>query len=305
MDSITYEAHRPEHFPSETENDICIAVVSHRHGRFLPALFESLYGQPHRCTFDVTLVDNVGEPQILELVRTRFPRIRLLVNRRPKGFSANNNMVIVPARARHSFLLNPDTQLELGSLDRLVEFMDARPRVGACGPKLIYADGRFQTSCRCFPTLGSFLVRRTPLRVFLGGSQLARRYEMADWDHNSARPVDWLFGAAVLIRRETLAQVGGLDEEMFLYSEDVDWCLRCRLAGWEIFYEPHAVIIHHFDHHKYNRFLSRDRFRHYRTMARFVRKHWRHCLWSPARRPSPALEPPLTPDTPGCCRSDS
>lgn len=304
MDAITYEAHRPAGFSPEAQHDMRIAVVSHRHERFLPALFESLYEQHHRCTFDVTLVDNVGQPEILDLVRTRFPEVRLLVNRRPRGFSANNNMVIEAARTRYSFLLNPDTQLKAGALDRLVEFMDARPRVGACGPKLVYPDGRFQTSCRCFPTLGSFLVRRTPLRVFLGSSQLARRYEMADWDHDSPRPVDWLFGAAVLIRRETLEEVGGLDEDMFLYSEDVDWCLRCRLAGWDIFYEPHAVIVHHFDHDKYNRFFSRDRFRHYRTMARFVRKHWRHCLRLSAGVRGRAIEPALAPEASGCCGSD-
>lgn len=278
LDSITYEAHRPEGYAPDADHDMRIAVVSHRHERFLPALFESVYGQAHRCTFDLTLVDNVGQPEILRLVKDRFPQVRLLVNRAAKGFSANNNMVILPARTRYSFLLNPDTQLEAGALDILVEFMDRNPGMGACGPKLVYPDGSFQLSCRRFPTLGSFLARRTPLRVFLGSSDLVRRYEMADWDHDSPRQVDWLFGAAVLIRRQTLERVGGLDEDMFLYSEDVDWCLRCRLAGWGISYVPDSVIIHHFDHHKYNRFFSRDRFRHYRTMSRFVRKHWRHCL---------------------------
>ena len=278
LDGITYEAHRPEGFDPQASPDLCIAVVSHRHERFLPALLESAYGLPHRCRFDLTVVDNVGQPEILQLIKSRYPRARLLVNRSAKGFSANNNLVLVPSKARYSFLLNPDTELRPDSLDTLLQFMDTHLKVGACGPKLVYADGSFQLSCRQFPTLGSFAVRRTPLRVLFRGSETARRYEMADWDHASARPIDWLFGAAVLIRRETLAQVGGLDEGMFLYSEDVDWCLRCHLAGWEIWYVPEAVIVHHFDHHKYTRFFTRQRFMHYRTMARYVRKHWRHCL---------------------------
>ncbi|MBI4581053.1 MAG: glycosyltransferase family 2 protein [Planctomycetes bacterium] len=278
MAETTYEAYRPQDYSPDARRDVSIAVVSHNHLRFLDAMLRSVYGQRHRATFDLTLVDNVGQPEIAELIRDRYPQARLLVNRCRKGFAANNNMVIVGARARYAFLLNPDTELQPGALDALVDFMDAHPRAGACGPRLRYPDGRVQLSCRCFPTLGSFLVRRTPLRLVLRDSPIARGYEMADWDHESQRTVDWLFGAAILIRREALEAVGGLDEGMFMYSEDVDWCLRCHLAGWEIHYVPQAEILHHLDDHKYNSFFTRHRMMHYRTMARFVRKHWRHCL---------------------------
>ncbi len=278
MDASTVELHRPPKTAPVAAVDVCIAVVSHKHFRFLEALLRSVYAQSWHVSFDLTLVDNVGEPEIENLIRTRFPQVRLLVNHQRKGFAANNNQVIVPSTARYSLLLNPDTQVQPGALDRLVAFMDEHPEVGACGPKLIYPDGRLQLSCRQFPTLGSFLFRRTPLRYLVRNTERMRRYEMADWDHASRRSIDWLFGAAILIRREALAGVGGLDEGMFMYSEDVDWCLRCHQAGWDIQYIPEAVILHHLDDHKYNRFFSRHRFMHYRTMARFVRKHWRYCL---------------------------
>lgn len=258
--------------------DVTVAIVSHRHARFLDACLSTLLGGTRRVTLDVTLVDNVGEPEIPALLAQRFPQVRLIVNSRPMGFAANNNQVILGCRSRYAFLLNPDTEMRPGAVDALVEFMDARPAVGACGPKLLYPDGRLQLSCRRFPTLGSFLVRRTPLRLLWGGSATARRYEMTDWTHEHPGPVDWLFGAAILIRREALEAVGGLDEKMFLYSEDVDWCLRCRQAGWDIWYVPQAVFVHHLDDAKYNGYFSRHRWLHYRTMARYVRKHWRSCL---------------------------
>lgn len=263
---------------NETAPDVCICVVSHHHARFLEPLFRSLRENRPRVGIETTLVDNVGQPEIAELIGSHYPEIKLIVNDRRKGFAENNNQVIVPSNARYSFLLNPDTEVQPEAIDRLVEFMDEHPRVGACGPKLIYPDGGLQLSCRRFPTLGSFLHRRTPLRFLVGRGKTAERYEMADWDHNSRRSIDWLFGAAILIRRETLQDVGGLDEGMFMYSEDVDWCLRCHLAGWDIWYVPESIIIHHLDDHKYNRFFSRHRMMHYRTMARYVRKHWRHCL---------------------------
>ncbi len=258
--------------------DVTIAIVSHRHFRYLDACLSTLFANTRRAAIEVALVDNVGEPEIAELVAARFPQVRLIVNEKRLGFSANNNQVILPPRARYSFLLNPDTETQASAVDRLVEFMDAHPRVGAVGPRLVYPDGRLQLSCRQFPTLGAFLVRRTPLRILLRGSAKARRYEMADWNHERAGPVDWLFGAAILIRREALEQVGGLDEKMFLYSEDVDWCLRCRRAGWDIWYEPESVFVHHLDDRKYNGYFSAHRWMHYKTMARYVRKHWRSCL---------------------------
>lgn len=268
----------PEGHTSCRPADVTIAIVSHNHARYLDACLSSLCLQPSRTRVEVVVVDNVGEAAIAELVADRFPQARLIVNPRPQGFSRNNNQVILPSASRYSFLLNPDTVVRPGAMDTLVEFMDAHPDVGACGPKLVWPDGRLQHSCRRFPTLGAFLVRRTPLRTVVRQSDKARQYTMADWDHQASRPVDWLFGAAILIRRECLRDVGGLDEGMFLFSEDVDWCLRCWQSGWPIHYVPQAVVIHDFDDGKYDRYFTRYRWLHYRSMMRFVRKHWRLCL---------------------------
>jgi GT2 family glycosyltransferase len=261
--------------------DVTVAIVSHRHYRFLEPCLTALFRHT-AARLDVAIVDNVGEPQIAALLRARFPQTRLIVNLRALGFAANNNQVILDTPARYAMLLNPDTEVQPGAIDRLVEHLERHPQVGACGPKLVYPDGRLQLSCRRFPTVGAVLVRRTPLRVFLRGSRVAREYVMADEAHDASRPVDWLFGAAILMRRECLRAVGGLDDRMFMYCEDADWCLRCRQGGWEIHYVPAAVITHHLDDGKYNGFFTRHRFMHYRSMCRYAWKHWRSCLrWNP------------------------
>lgn len=274
---------------SRATADVCVAIVSHRHYRFLEACLAAVFGNT-RVSLDVALVDNVGEPEIATLLKTRFPQVRLIVNPRPLGFSANNNQVLLHTSARYAMLLNPDTEVRPGALDRLVAFMDEHQAVGACGPQLVYPDGRLQLSCRRFPTVGAVLMRRTPLRYLVRNSEMSRRYLMTDMARDVSRPIDWLFGAAIMIRRECLAAVGGLDEGMFMYSEDADWCLRCWLAGWQIYYVPDAVIMHHLDDAKYNGFFTRHRFMHYQSMWRFLRKHWRHCLrWWPGDLPQEAV----------------
>jgi GT2 family glycosyltransferase len=266
--------------------DVTVAIVSHGHSRFVEPCLTALFANT-TAALDVALVDNLGEPAIARLVLGQFPRVRLIVNERRQGFAENNNQVILHSPARFSLLLNPDTIVHPGAIDALLAHLERHPKVGACGPKLLYPDGRLQLSCRRFPTLGAVLVRRTPLRVLLRGSRVAREYMMADDTHDDCRPIDWLFGAAILIRRECLQDVGGLDESMFMYCEDVDWCLRCWQADWDIHYVPDAVITHHLDDDKYDGFFTRHRFMHYHSMWRYVRKHWRSCLLSEPVRPVP------------------
>lgn len=258
--------------------DASIAIVSHGHFRYLEPCLASIYEQTHRARFEVTLVDNIGESAIPELLQRRFPKVRLIVNERPLGFSENNNFAFRGSTSRYNFLLNPDTVLRENALDSLMDYMDAHPLAGACGPKLLYADGTLQLSCRRFPSVGSVLLRRTPLRLLFRNSKTARRYDMTEWDHASCRPIDWLFGAAIFARREAWESVGPLDTTMFLFCEDIDWCLRCHRAGWEVHYVAHAVIVHDFNEDKYNRYFTRSRFAHYKTMLQFFLKYPRYCI---------------------------
>jgi N-acetylglucosaminyl-diphospho-decaprenol L-rhamnosyltransferase len=117
--------------------------------------------------------------------------------------------------------------------------MDDHPQVGLCGPQLRFPDNSVQLSCRAFPTWRSVLVRRTPLRVFLRNPAFNRQHLLADLDHSLIQEVDWLLGAALMIRHQMP------DERYFLYVEDIDYCLRAHVGGWRVFDMPEAVIIHH------------------------------------------------------------
>src|SRR5574337_481244 len=112
--------------------DLTIAIVSHRHYRFLDDCLGAVFANTQRARFEVVLVDNVGEPEIAALLHARYPQVRLIVNDRRMGFAENNNQVILPSTARYSFLLNPDTEVRPGAIDTLIEYMDTHPRVGAC-----------------------------------------------------------------------------------------------------------------------------------------------------------------------------
>jgi GT2 family glycosyltransferase len=263
---------------TERATDVSIAIVSHGHYRFLEACLSSVFEQTERATVDVTLVDNLAESDVAELVNDRFPNVRLVCNDEPKGFAENNNRVFDAVKSRYCFLLNPDTVVRPGAIDALMDYMDEHDDLGACAPKLLNADGSLQLSCRRFPSISSVLFRRTPLRALFGNGTTARAYKMVDWDHNACRPIDWMFGAAIFARRETWECVGGLDTDMFLFCEDIDWCLRCHRSGWGIDYVSHAEIVHDFDEDKYNKYFTKGRMKHYKTMLQFFLKYPGFCL---------------------------
>jgi len=152
--------------------------------------------------------------------------------------------------------------------------MDEHPEAGACGAQLLFPDGTLQLSCRRFPDLRTFLVRRTPFRRFLWGSSANAYHLMADIDHHLAQPVDWLLGACLLVRREIINTVGLMDESYYLYVEDIDWCYRMKQRGWQVWYVPSAKIIHHHLAVSDKALLSQRSWIHFQSMVRFYRKFW-------------------------------
>src|SRR2546421_256364 len=123
-------------------------------------------------------------------------------------------------------------------------FADATPDAGIIGPKLLNRDGSLQYSCRSFPNMGAGFFRNTPLGRLFPKNRFTQDYLMSDWDHSTVRDVDWVSGAALLIRREVLEQTGGFDEGFFMYCEDVDLCYRAHELGWRVVYYPDSVIYH-------------------------------------------------------------
>jgi N-acetylglucosaminyl-diphospho-decaprenol L-rhamnosyltransferase len=201
------------------------------------------------------------------------PGARVIENERTLGFGANINRGVAATSAPFVVASNPDIEAAPGSIATLTEFSEAHPRCGIAGPQLRYPDGRWQPSRRSFPTVRGTLVRRTPLRRLFKPERRQRRHYLLDERPTAPAPSDWLLGAFLFLRRELLEELGGLDEGYRLYGDDIDLAYRARQAGWERWYVPEAVAIHHHQAVTDRRLFTRRTLWHWRSIARFVRKH--------------------------------
>jgi N-acetylglucosaminyl-diphospho-decaprenol L-rhamnosyltransferase len=224
-------------------------------------------------------LDSLGS-QVDELVLTvnpgGSPSIRdaeVIANERTLGFGANINRGVAATSAPYVIASNSDIEVTPGAVAELAKFADAHPRCGIAAPQLRYPDGRWQASRRSFPTIRGTLVRRTPLRLWLRPEQRQHRHYLLDEQPDEPTPSDWFLGAFLLLRREMLDQLDGLDEGYRLYGEDIDLAYRARKAGWERWYVPDAVVIHHHQAVTDRRFFTRRTLWHWRSILRFVRKH--------------------------------
>lgn len=193
---------------------------------------------------EVIVVDSASADGAPEMVRAEFPRLRLIASPDNLGYSRGNNLGLRAARGRYLFVLNPDTELAPGALDALAGYMDAHTDIGVLGPGLVYADGTPQSTRRRFPTLLTGFFESTWLQG-LAPRGLLDRYYARDLPPDEPAEVDWLVGAALLVRRAAYQQVGGLDEGFFMYSEELDWCRRMRAAGWRVVHFPAARVVHY------------------------------------------------------------
>jgi len=211
----------------------------------LDSIQESLRGEKREGLLVETIIfDNGSTDGSADMVREDFPRVHLMESEVNLGFTKGNNLAIGQSEGRYILLLNPDTEVVGDALGTMVAYMEAHPRVGALGPQLLNPDGTTQSSRRRFPTLATAFLESTVLQPWFQGSRILKRYYLLDRPDDEIQPVDWAVGAALLIRREALHQVGPLDEEFFMYSEELDWCYRLKAQGWEVVYLPTAQVVH-------------------------------------------------------------
>lgn len=196
-------------------------------------------------SYEIIVVDNASADGTVAAMLAAFPEIRVIANAKNRGFTGGNNQALAAARGDFLFLLNPDTEPRPGSIAALHHFLLARPEIGIAGPRLYYADGSEQPNRRRFPTLTTLFTESTIIQEYLPRLPLFARYTMAERSADEAQTVDWLVGAAMLVRRAVYEQIGGLDEGFFMYSEELDWCRRALEAGWQVGYTPAAEIVHH------------------------------------------------------------
>jgi N-acetylglucosaminyl-diphospho-decaprenol L-rhamnosyltransferase len=238
--------------------DLSIVIVSYNTRQLLKECLGSVYASLAESTLvsEVTVVDNASRDGSAAMVRKHFPQVRLIVNEDNRGFAAANNQALRAigygtGDIRHTpppkyvMLLNPDTLVSGSALTTLVHFMDENPRAGACGARLLHSDGSFQHSAFAFPTLFQVFLDFFPINYRLTDSRLNGRYPRRLYQAGKPFSIHHPLGAALMVRRETIAQVGPLDEQFFIYCEEIDWCLRIKGAGWSIWCVPKAQIVHH------------------------------------------------------------
>ena len=193
---------------------------------------------------EIIVIDNGSSDESVRMLREEFPDVLVIENDSNPGFATANNQGIAQAHGRYLLLLNPDAEVVGGALATLIGFADSNPDVGLLGPQLLNSDGSVQSSMRRFPTIATALFESTWLEPVAPG-RLTDRYHVRDRDASAPLDVDWVQGAALFARREVIEQVGGMDEQYFMYSEELDWCRCIKNAGWRIVYFPDAQVVHH------------------------------------------------------------
>lgn len=220
---------------------LSIVIVNWNTRDILAQCLTSIYAYPPDGEMEVFIVDNASVDHSATMVREHFPQVRLIENNENMGFAKANNQAIRQSTGRYVLLLNPDTAAHPGALETLVRFMEEHREAGAAGAHILNPDSSLQLSCYPAPTLSRELWRLFHLDALWPYGQ----YRMADWSMNTPREIDAALGACLILRREALDKVGLLDEDYFIYSEEIDLCYRLRRTGWHIYWVPQAKVTHY------------------------------------------------------------
>lgn len=224
--------------------DISIVIVGWNAKHYLELCLESLAAAPPRRSMEVFVVDNASSDGSSEMIEARFPWVKLIKSPENLGFSRGNNLAIRQCQGRYVALINPDVIVFSGCLDALADFLDENPDVGNVGPRVFNPDMTQQSTCRRFPTIWNNFCAASGLATKFRNSRFLSGEHMFYFSHDRTRPVDVIVGCFSMIRREALDAVGLLDEDLFMYGDDVDWCRRCWAAGWKVVFFPGARAIH-------------------------------------------------------------
>jgi len=226
---------------------LSIIILNYKSEGLTRYCLKNIFASKPNLDYEVIVVDNAS-PEGIEKLKTKFEQVKFIEVEENKGFSAGNNVGLKAAKGKYLLIINPDVVIVNGALEKLVSFMEENSQVGIAGPKLLNPDGTIQNSCLRFPARIMPFYRRTPLGKLKPGKKYLKKYLMLDFDHQTKRSVDWLFGACLIVRREALEKVGLMDEGYFLYIEDTDWCRRFWENNWQVIYIADVELVHY--HHR-------------------------------------------------------
>jgi len=254
--------------------DVLVSIVHYSAPDLLGRCLESFRRSPPALPYRIIIADNSARYEPINEIIGENGGAELLELEENIGFGAGNNRAVAGSNEKYLFFLNPDTEIRQGTLEALVERLENDGDIAAVGPLNVGPTGEVQYSCRAFPGYRTFLGHRHSfLTKWFPSNPYSRDYLQTNWDHTEAREVDWISGAAMMVRRSDFEAVGGFDETFFLYAEDVDLCLRLHQLGKKVYYDPSATI-----QHTVGGSSSKNRFRalweRHRSMYTFYRKHY-------------------------------
>lgn len=233
-------------FTPVVKMDLSIIIVTYNSGRLAKACVDSIRRTAPQTTYEMIVVDNASSDDSQELLATDVEDIRFLPQQTNLGYARGVNVGIAAARGRYILILNPDIIVLPGALDALLRFADTHPNSAVVAGQLLNPTGSIQDSCFRFYSPVTILARRTPIGMLRAGRRYLDRVLLRGVDRSVERPVDWVLGACMLVRRSAIDAVGPMDERFFLYFEDMDWCRRFWAAGHEVWYVPAARFSHYY-----------------------------------------------------------
>lgn len=229
-----------------TELTFSILIVSFNTRELTLTCLRSVFEQTHNDALEVIVVDNQSSDGSAEAIEVAFPQVRLIRAERNLGFAAANNLAAELAKGEYLLLLNPDTVVLDGAIDKLLRFAETNPEAGIWGGRTLFADESLNpASCWAKPTLWSLFCQATGLTALFRNTRLFNPEAYGGWLRDSVREVDIVSGCFFLIRRELWEQLGGFDPVFFMYGEEADLCLRARAFGARPMVTPEATIIHY------------------------------------------------------------
>jgi len=225
--------------------ELSVIIVSYNVRHFLELCLNSVRKASSEISCEVFVVDNNSADGSCSMVSRQFPEVKLIINNVNRGFSAANNQALMVASGRYILLLNPDTIVEEDTLTRCIGFMENHPEAGALGVRMINGKGRFvPDSKKALPTPMTAFFKIMGLARLFPRSALFNKYYLGNLDDRKTTEADIISGAFMFLRREAVVKTGYLDEDYFMYGEDVDYCYRLLQAGYKNYYFPEARIIH-------------------------------------------------------------
>lgn len=253
--------------------DLSIIIVNYNVKEFLKNLLHSIKKASQNLSTEIIVVDNASDDGSIEMLREKFPEVKLIANDKNLGFGKANNIGLQLAKGKYILLINPDTLVAEDTFTKLIEFFETHPDAGMVGCKILNPDGTLQLACRrSFPGPWTSFTKVTGLSTLFPKSKLFAKYNLTYLDENQTYEVDAISGSFMMMRKEVYDKVGGFDEQFFMYGEDLDLCFRIQKAGYKIYYVHTAQIIHYKGESTKRSSLDETKV-FYQAMHLFVKKH--------------------------------